>query len=449
MKKIIFFFIYCISPVILLAQSLTFDLTTCTPPKGWVKQTTQNAIQFTKNDDAKGTYCLITLYKAIPGTLNSKENFDLAWTSLVKQMVTVSAAPDMQPISTENGWEVQSGFAPFESEGTKGVALLLTGSSAQKMVNIIILTNTDVYQQTMSDFLESISLKKQTEVPTGKTNPVTNPVTVAKSDGFAFNTTNFDNGWTATVQDDWVQVSKANLKVLIHYPNKRADAYNSVLMDGLKNAWNILVSTRYMNASNMEFKPVSGWQSIEFAEADMTEKASGKKVHVVFFKMNYSNGSGRYMEFITPDKKTFEANFMTYRQESYGWEPLEKFQTYNKFAVAASDLKGKWTNDFSGAIQYVNASTGFDSHMDTHTSVENFTIGNNNTYNWDLAVASGPVGNIKFQTRKSAGKLSMTGNWKINFSDIEGRARSYDVSFSCIKGLRILWLDGRAFAKVQ
>ncbi|MBL0068333.1 MAG: hypothetical protein IPP39_07535 [Chitinophagaceae bacterium] len=81
--------------------------------------------------------------------------------------------------------------------------------------------------------------------------------------------------------------------------------------------------------------------------------------------MNYSNGNGRYMEFITPDKKTFETNFMTYRQESYGWEPLTKFQTYNKFAVAASDLKGKWTNDFSGAIQYVNASTGFDSHMDT------------------------------------------------------------------------------------
>ena len=87
--------------------------------------------------------------------------------------------------------------------------------------------------------------------------------------------------------------------------------------------------------------------------------------------------------------------------------------------------------------------------MDTHASVENFNIGSGNTYNWDLGVASGQVGNIKFQSRKSNGKFSMTGNWKINFSDIEGRPRTYDAYFSCIKGLRVLWLDGRPFAKVQ
>lgn len=277
----------------------------------------------------------------------------------------------------------------------------------------------------------------------------TEPVKQTGNNQFAFATTNFDDGWTSTVQEDWVQVIKGTIKVLIHYPNKNADAYNSVLMDGLKNAWNILVAPKYSSASNFEFKPITGWQSIEFAEADMVEKTTGNTVHVVLFKMNYSNGSGRYLEFITPDKRSFEQEFGAYHETSSGWEKMENMAFRNKFAIAASDLQGKWTSDFSGAIQYVNAYTGFDAGMDTHASNENFQFWAGNTYKWDLGVASGAVGNIKFQSVKSGGKFSMAGNWKVNFSDIEGKPRTYDAYFSCIKGLRILWLDNRAFAKAE
>lgn len=270
-----------------------------------------------------------------------------------------------------------------------------------------------------------------------------------KVNGFAFTTSNFDDGWVATVKDDWVQVTKGEIIVLIHYPNKQADAYNSVLMDGLKNAWNILVAPKYSSGSNFEFKPVSNWEPIEFAEADMIEKSSGRQVHVVLFKKNYSSGRGVYLEFITPGKTAFEQVFGAYHEGSSGWERIENMASYNKFAVAASDLSGKWTSDFSGAIQYVNAYTGFDAGMDTHASNENFQFGPGNNYQWDLGVASGPVGNIKFQSVKSGGNFSMAGNWQITFSDIEGKARTYNTYFSCIKGLRILWLDDRAFAKSQ
>lgn len=144
----------------LFSQQQTFDITTYTLPKGWKKQPAESAIQFTKEDETKGIYCLMTLYKAVPGTSGSKENFDLAWSSLVKEMVTVSTPPEMQPSATENGWETQSGYAAFESDGNKGVVVLVTSSGFEKMVNLIILTNTDVYEKEMSSFLESISLKK-------------------------------------------------------------------------------------------------------------------------------------------------------------------------------------------------------------------------------------------------------------------------------------------------
>jgi hypothetical protein len=273
--------------------------------------------------------------------------------------------------------------------------------------------------------------------------------------GFVFTTTNFDDGWVATEQADWVLVTKGTTRVLIHYPNKQADEYNSVLLDGLRNAWNILVAPKYSSVENLEFKPYSGWESIEFAEADMVEKTSGKLVHVVLFKKNYNSGGGKYIEFITPDKKSFELEFGTYRESSTGWEKMESMALYNKFAVAVSDLTGKWTSDFSGAIQYVNAYTGFDAGMNTHASAENFQFETGSTYKWDLAVANGMVGNIKFQSVKSSGTYSLPTNWQMKFSDIEGKPCTYNVYFSCIKGLRILWLqdaaygDYKSYAKVE
>jgi hypothetical protein len=239
---------------------------------------------------------------------------------------------------------------------------------------------------------------------------------------------NFDDGWVATEQEDWVLVTKGTARVLIHCPNKQADAYNSVLLDGLKDAWNTLVVPKYSSAVNIEFKPYTGWELIEFAEADMVEKSSGKQVHIVLFKKNYSNGSGKYIEFITPDKKSFEQEFGAYHKSSSGWEKMEKMALYNKFAIAASDLFGKWTSNFSGAVQYVNANTGFDAGMNTHASAENFQFEKGGTYKWDLAVASGMVGNIKFQNVNSSGTFSLPNNWQVKFPDIEGKPRFSSVN---------------------
>jgi hypothetical protein len=621
MKKSYFFLILSISlvnllgPTAMFAQQETFDLATFSAPKGWKKGASENAVQFTKEETAKGTYCAITLFRSVPGSTNAKNNFDAAWGTIVKETVPVSVAPTMQPAVAEDGWEVQSGYASFESDGAKGVVVLVTSSGFEKMVNAMILTNTDVYEKNISDFLGSISLKKpevtnlqpatgnnanasvvgtwgiSTTVAsyynvhlnegsiitqytfkangtysfyiktfryqldkllltreTGSYQISGNTITVVpqksvveswtrkdgtdnwgklltsqkkelekttyqfytkdfgsgmvlvlqagkatKRDGafnnsdkdawfypsksavefiklpggeekitqtinenapqkatggYTYATTNFDDGWVATDQPDWVQVNKGITRVLIHYPNKKADAYNSVVLDGLKNAWNILVAPKYSTISNLLFRPVGGWQTIEFAEADAVEK-TGKPVYVVLFKMNYSNGSGKYLEFITPDKSSFEQEFGAYHANTYGWEKMESMANYNKFAIAASDLKGKWSSDFSGAIQYVNANTGLDAGMDTHASAEDFQLGPGNNYKWDLGVASGAVGNIKFQSVKSSGAFSVSGTWKINFSDIGGKPRAYDAYFSCIKGLRILWLDNRPFAKVE
>jgi hypothetical protein len=450
MKQIIFL-IFCslIFSVTISAQKPeTFDIISFKTPNGWQKEVNQNAVQIAK-ENSDGGICLITMFKPLPGSSDSKVNFESSWETIVKETVSVSGKPQMQSPMTENGWTAESGLAQYEAGGKKGIVLLVTISGQDKMVNILILTNTDKYQQEIAAFLESVDLPKiKPTAVESKIKPaeISQP---ARKSSFAFTTTNFDDGWTSAEQDDWVAVTKSNTKVLIHYPNPSADKYNSVLMDGLKNAWDVLVAPRYSAASNMQFRPITGWQSIEFAEANMVEKATGKTVYVVLFKINYSNGSGRYLEFITPNKRAFEQEFGAYQEKTYGWEKMEKMATYNKFAVAAADLKGVWKNNFAGMTQYVNAYTGASAGADTHASAENFVFGAGNTYKWDLGVASGMVGNIKFQSVKASGKFSVPNNWQVTFSSIEGKPRTYNASFSAVKGARILWLGDTAFGKVE
>ena len=136
----------------------TFDVATFKSPKGWQKQAGESSIQFSTSSNAD--YCLITLFKSIPGVGDSKEDFDAAWDTIVKETVSVSTAPEMAAPSVENGWEIQTGYSPFEKDGAKGVAMLVTASGFGRMVNALILTNTQSYETAIGAFLESIKLKK-------------------------------------------------------------------------------------------------------------------------------------------------------------------------------------------------------------------------------------------------------------------------------------------------
>jgi hypothetical protein len=427
----------------------TFDLITYSPPREWRKEENENIVSYSITNNFDKTWCKIGIVKSANSKGSIEQDFKLEWTKLVVTPYNIADPPHTSEVIAADGWMIQSGSGQFTFNNTKAAAILTTFSGYGRCVSIIATTCNQRHMNDIESFINHIELK----IP--DTNRIVQEEIMAQTSqqtsdkGFAFNTTNFDDGWVATEKDDWVQVTKGATVVLIHYPNKQADAYNLVLMDALKNAWNVLVAPKYSSASNFEFKPLSNWESIEFAEADMVEKPSGRQVHVVLFKKNYNSGGGKYVEFITADKLSFEQEFGPYHEGSSGWEKMEKMASYNKFAVAASDLIGKWTNDFSGAVQYVNAYTGADAGMDTHASNENFHFGPGNSYQWDLGVASGAVGNIKFQSVKSNGNYSMVSNWQVKLSDIEGKPRTYDAYFSCIKGLRILWLDNKPYAKVE
>jgi len=138
--------------------SETFDIATFQSPQGWNKQAGADGVQFSIEN--KSDYCVVMLYKSVPGLNSAKENFEAAWETIVKEAVTVSSAPQMFPADTKGEWQLAGGFAPFEKDGEKGVAVLYTASGYGRMVNALVLTNTQAYEPTVTAFLNSITFKK-------------------------------------------------------------------------------------------------------------------------------------------------------------------------------------------------------------------------------------------------------------------------------------------------
>lgn len=437
------------------AQKQTFNLTTYVPPAGWKKITKELTVQYMKQDDSKGTYCIITLYKSIDAADNSKQNFDLSWTALVKEPLGVDALPEMQAPVTEKGWEVQSGYASFDNEGHQAMALLASSTGFNKAVNILIITNSSEYEAVVTKFLESVEIKKPVVKPgTTVKKPIQQPTQTqqqqpqaAATGQFKFTTTNFDDGWTSAVQEDWVEVTKGNIRVLLHYPNPNVKYANTDIDVKCGAFWNALVAPRYSNIQNYLLGPfVLDYQRPYYAQAELTDNASGKKVFVVLFE----KANTGWMEFITPDKNTFIKEFgldiatVNYYSYSEIWDKLVKISGYNKFAVAASDIAGtgKWSDHFSSNTYYANIYTGASAGMSTYSSSQYFDFSAGQAYKWQLiAVNNAYGGATNVAQAKGAGSFKMLNNWQIYFSQLEGKPKTYDVYFSCVKGGRILWMN--------
>ena len=428
----------------LIGQKQHFDLVSYTAPKGWKKEIRNKAIIYSINDTKKKTWCALIIYANMP----SRGDID---TDLLAEWNVLSATPfkiTETPVTTETaeggGWKIKSASGKFRYNNSDAVSTVTTMTGFGVCISVQANTNSQVYLPVISKFIESMEVDEVKTKTAENTNPpVKTDNQPAKSSGFAFFTTNFDDGWTSTVKEDWAEVTKGSIRVLIHYPNKEADVYQSVLKDEDLKAWNVLVAPRYTNLRNFEWKSVQSWQSVSFMEGDLTENSTGKNVHVVLFKMHYSKGNGRYLEFITNSKAEYEQAFGPYHSESYGWEKPADMQWRNKFAVSANDLVGKWGTSDYASLTYYYVNTGGTAGTTATSTTNEFTFLTSSTYQSEHNGASGMVGNMKFSSQTYKGTFSTT-NWDITMTNrFEGKPEKFNCQFEAVKGGRILVLTDR------
>jgi len=135
-----------------------FDIVTYTSPAGWTVQKGADAVVFSKEDKAAGTFCLITLYKSVDAGSDSRANFNDAWTALVMGTLKTDAKPQIGAPGVKDGWTIESGLAAVNTPDIKGAAVLTTATGGGKMLNVLVLTNSETFQKEIEALIGSIKL---------------------------------------------------------------------------------------------------------------------------------------------------------------------------------------------------------------------------------------------------------------------------------------------------
>ena len=158
-----------------VAQKQTFDVVTYIMPKGWNKTVSENGIQLSTKDDGKGNYAAAVIVRSIATSASANDNFTDSWEKLVKGTVKVNEAPTISDMGIEKGWNCISGQANYTDGANKGLVTLITATGNSKMANVVIMTNTNKYQEDILAFVNSLGLteKSTAQNKTGKSNAAT------------------------------------------------------------------------------------------------------------------------------------------------------------------------------------------------------------------------------------------------------------------------------------
>ncbi len=142
------------------AQKQSFDVVSFTAPKDWQQQQNEGGMQLSVTDKKTGGYAIAVITKATNTVAAANENFNNNWTRLVKSSVQVNEEPAMQQPTQENGWDVISGNANYTEGSKKGMATLLTATGGNQTVSVILMTNTQQFQNELLALLNSLELSK-------------------------------------------------------------------------------------------------------------------------------------------------------------------------------------------------------------------------------------------------------------------------------------------------
>ena len=417
-------------------KSETFDIITFTAPKGWQKVADQNTVRFGAEDQS-GNICLITMFKPLPGGPDPKANFDAAWESIAQEVVTVKSKPQMQPSSTENGWVVESGLAQYESDGKKGVALLVTITGDKKMVNILLLMNSDAYQAEVSAFLDSVSLPRVEPAAQAKSSMA------ARNDGYRSSTVTFDDGWTSTAQDDWVLVSKGQMKVhLLYALPYNASQFSGTGVRARDFYWDNYVS-KYFGIQSKQYREESsiGSFNAEYVEGTATDRQTGERRFIAMY-LSIAPNTAWLKVASAPNEGALRQQFPKSHLQLDS--DLSAMSRFNQFPVSASDVIGRWQDgNTSTAHWYYVSPTGYESYagMTIASTAAEFNFAPSGSYTSQHTGATGSVGNLSGFRQTYRGTYKVT-DWSVSATNRwQGKTDIFKAYFQVMRGGRVLVLE--------
>lgn len=263
--------------------------------------------------------------------------------------------------------------------------------------------------------------------------------TGANQNGKTIATSNFDDGWVATPQADWVQVMKNGITVNLHYALSLPDELRSGDGDPILNYfWNLLVVPRYTcsEVKKMPFDPYA-YKRTYFMEAAGTENATGQTVYIAF-RILINSGIASCVEIKASSKENYTVEFPNL-------EKTEIMTGYNRFAISPADVTGKWKESTGGFAQYYNVYSGNYAGMNAVSITSQLTLGTDGQLLLEHKGASGMVGNQQFFSESFKGPYTLT-NWDLSFTDQQGKQTAYHAYYQAVKNGRVLYLQNKLYS---
>lgn len=147
-------------PQAAFSQSEKLGIVQFTPPSGMAKTVKENVIAFSELNQSTGTYCIITLYGATPGTGNAQSDFKREWNNLVVKTLDKAETSPITETSTAEGWTIIAGGSSVESGAGKAAAFLTVISGFGKTISILAVFNDPAYVKQVDTFISGLDLDK-------------------------------------------------------------------------------------------------------------------------------------------------------------------------------------------------------------------------------------------------------------------------------------------------
>jgi hypothetical protein len=259
---------------------------------------------------------------------------------------------------------------------------------------------------------------------------------------YAFTTTNFDDGWTSTVHDDYVLVEKGNHAVylLYHVPYNASQFSGTGLRDA-EYYWDNY-GTKYFNTKLKQFND-GGSIALKppYMEGYGVDRRTGKSCFLGMYLLIVPNATSVVIG-TAPDEASFRKLFP--KANEFAGSDLAEMDRYNKFAIGPADLVGKWQNGNTETAQwYYTSPAGYEGYagMTLAATSATFLFNSNGTYTSIHNGATGAVGSMNTFQQEYKGAYKVT-NWVITATNRwQGQTGRFDAYFKAVRGGRILLIN--------
>lgn len=439
----------------------SYEFVDFTAPPGWKVERGAEWVVFKKDDGTR--YSNVFIIKPRPSLGTHRADVERDWTLHgAKQGI---AAPAQTASNSYSGWDVTvnagatRGRSAFQVSVTTytgvGVSWALVGYYNDKALlpeMEALSQSLRVHDGRLTAWREGNLAKGAATASDPRTVPpsVAPPAppaptpTVAKSapNGpmvMTKRTTNFDDGWQSTVQEDFVQVARAGLTVRLYHPNDALEQAKPRDVDPPTWYWSRIVDPAFRVATPQKYEGVN-YPPIYYMEGAGSDRQSGRALYVAM-KVVYEGGA-RVIVALANDRAILQQHFPQPND-------LNRMLGYNKFAVTASDILGTWSKSGGGGVEYYNVYTGNYAGMAAISSTDEFVFRPDGSYQSTHRAANTTNGATRFSGLDYQGRFSVT-DWSVTATNrVDGKPKLFNAQLEAIKGGYLLWLTDSDYTPLR